>query len=384
MSYLVTLELEELTSVIDSKYGISVETVMDTTEPQEIEIVVDKTNRRNNINFDYYDSYMIEYINNKIYIDGGQNYAIVAAIKKLEEIILNNYQLKDGTKIVGKSTEGQQTAGYSYKNGDEFGTNKLSSLWTVSNATESTNSGSLSTIKRTGNKENLNVSNGYLNEYITKDSDSYQAARVQTNDSLWFQYGYVEISAKIPNGSGFHSAFYLYGLEQGNPKHPEFDIMESYGDGTAIQFTPFAHNGQKINADGDEVRDSYIHWNANENFWTKSFYNLENNDSFSNEYHTFGLEWTESVYKFIVDGRVIVEIDYTECEEPYKSIYQQPAYVMLGCSAGITTMLENNNPDDSFSALANGDTNISNNFSIDYFHLYQTSSQKSSNSSVGF
>lgn len=384
MSYLVTLELEELTNVINSKYGIEVETVMDTTVPQEVEIVVDKTSRRKNINFQGFDSYMIEYVDGKIYIDGGQNYAVVAGIKKLEEMISNDYKIKEGTKIVGKSSSSQDTNGYMLKVSDEFETNTLSSMWTVDGAVENTNNGSLSKNKRVGLSENLNVSNGCLNENITRGSDSYHSARVQTNNSLWFKYGYTEISAKIPNGAGFHSAFYLYGLDGANPKHPEFDIVESYGDGTEIQFTPYAHNGNKTNDKGEEVKDSIIYWVDNEEFWDTSFYSLENNNSFADAYHTFGFEWNESTYKFIVDGRVIKEINYEDCEEPYKSILQQPVYVMIGCTAGITQMLENNNPDDSFAAMANGDTTISNNFSIDYFHLYQTATQKHSNSNIGF
>ena len=119
------------------------------------------------------------------------------------------------------------------------------------------------------------------------------SARLRTVNSFSFRYGRVEVRAKIPSGDWLWPAIWMlpthnpYGTW---PASGEIDIMESRGN---RQF--FDQQGVNI---GCEQVSSTLHfgpywpYDAYENVGTAT--NSAPNAGFNNEFHTFGIEWTDS------------------------------------------------------------------------------------------
>ena len=81
-------------------------------------------------------------------------------------------------------------------------------------------------------KGNIHVSNGNLVITATKDSTVYQSGRITTKNKVEFQYGMVEVRAKLPKGSGLWPAIWMLGSDidtVGWPASGEIDIMEYVG-----------------------------------------------------------------------------------------------------------------------------------------------------------
>ena len=131
----------------------------------------------------------------------------------------------------------------------------------------------------TSSLNNVRVEDGVLKITAKKEDIAgfeYSSARIITRDKFEFQYGRVDISAKLPTGGGTWPALWLLGAnytDVGWPACGEIDIMEHWGhDPTVIVgslHTPMSHgdtwtNGNTIVEDYDEEFHLYsIDWNEN-------------------------------------------------------------------------------------------------------------------------
>lgn len=155
----------------------------------------------------------------------------------------------------------------------------------------------------TSELNNVEVANGLLR--ITASTDgyaqyNYTSGRVRTAGLGDFQYGIVEVCAKLPSTLGTWPAIWMlptdspYGIW---PNGGEIDIME------AVRF---------------EV--DTIHFNIhtkNDNWGTSrsigSYSKISNIDE---EYHAYGVKWTETEIIFYVDG--VEEFRYTPAAYSYE------------------------------------------------------------------
>ncbi len=111
----------------------------------------------------------------------------------------------------------------------------------------------------------------------------FSSARIVSRDKFEFQYGRVDIRAKLPTGVGTWPALWLLGsnhYEIGWPECGEIDIMEHWGhDPTVIAgsiHTPMSH--------GDT--------------WTKGTINVSD---YHEEFHIYSVDWNENRIQFFVD-----------------------------------------------------------------------------------
>jgi beta-glucanase (GH16 family) len=127
-----------------------------------------------------------------------------------------------------------------------------------------------------------------------------QSASIRTTESFSFQYGRVEIRAKLPKGDWIWPAMWLlprYNSYGNWPASGEIDVVESrgnvdYPDGGINQFGSTLHWGPNWQT------DAYIQTHS-----TKTL----NNGDFSDDFHVFGLVWTNtSLYTYLDDESQIV------------------------------------------------------------------------------
>jgi beta-glucanase (GH16 family) len=134
-----------------------------------------------------------------------------------------------------------------------------------------------------------------------------RSARLRSVNSFHFQYGRVEVKAKLPKGDWLWPAIWMLPAynEYGNwPASGEIDIMESRG------------NNEAYPGGGHDHFASTLHWGPN---WDQNRYPLTHKDfkhteSLGNAFHTYGLYWNEKgLYTYLDDpSNKVLEVDFTE------------------------------------------------------------------------
>ncbi len=151
---------------------------------------------------------------------------------------------------------------------------------------------------------------------------------IQTKHSLYFQYGYIEISAKLSHRPGACSAFWLNSASLPFDRLPEVDIYENFGRDDRL-----AHNLHRWWYDKDEngqpiYGEEHLHHDqfASQTHWTLRNTYLTGGDTLSGRFHRIGLLWTPQVMEFYVDGNCSVAIDITDA---YFRDFHQPMHIIL-------------------------------------------------------
>lgn len=383
MSYIVGRELDDVSAALMRYNSNEVEVLTDKETESKYEILVGSTNRGSVANIRDKDVWQISVKGSKVYLEGGSNYSNAVAVIKFIEMIKSGVSLKDGDIISGKYSETIKEDTfedyYTLTVSDEFEEPELNStLWGVKDITAERMATDTNKIwnldgagRNSGRKaENVSIRDGNLVGKCTYDDTDYWGFNVHSTDKFWFQYGLVEISARIPMGEGLWAGFWLQGAA-GAKSYTEFDIFESGAEFEAIKQSALlwgtmegkdAYNGVNDNL-GTASKDKFT-WNI-----------LENEEDFNKYYHTIGLEWDENQYTMTCDGRPLYTVEYSNNEEITKTI-QQMVYVQISCCVDFKS--GGSGPYDSlpqtFSSgcIPGADYwNTSNEYIVEYFHLYQ-------------
>src|SRR6266404_4246378 len=115
----------------------------------------------------------------------------------------------------------------------------------------------------------------------------YTSARLLTKNKFTQAYGRFEARIKIPYGQGIWPAFWMLGDNintVGWPTCGEIDIMENIGKEPSIVHGTFHGPGY---SGGNGIGAAYA---------------LPNGQKFSDDFHTFAVEWEPNVVRFYVDG----------------------------------------------------------------------------------
>ncbi|WP_340022908.1 family 16 glycosylhydrolase [Paenibacillus sp. FSL K6-1096] len=187
----------------------------------------------------------------------------------------------------------------------------------------------------TNSTENVFVQNGQLNIRAKNDPKSfpqdpdryaqYSSGKINTKDHLSFQYGRVDIRAKLPTGNGIWPALWMlpqdaaYGAWAASG---EIDIMEAKGrlPGTTSGAVHFG--GQ---------------WPVNK--YIAGEYHFPQGQTFSNDYHVYSMVWEEDNVKWYVDGKFFFKVN----REQWYSVaapnnpnapFDKPFYLIMNLAVG--------------------------------------------------
>ena len=159
------------------------------------------------------------------------------------------------------------------------------------------------------------VEDGNLVITAVKEGDQYFSGKINTKDKVEFQYGEIEVRAKLSEGKGLWPAVWMLGHdieEVGWPASGEIDIMEYVGREPDQIFTSLhtpASHGATIN--------------------TKKAYIPEIEEGF----HTYKAVWTEENISFYVDDKHV----YTFEPEVYDAAhypFRKPFYMLINMAVG--------------------------------------------------
>jgi beta-glucanase (GH16 family)/glycerophosphoryl diester phosphodiesterase len=167
---------------------------------------------------------------------------------------------------------------------------------------------------------NAFVKNGILSITARKEkheNSDYTSARLVTKGKGEWQYGRIEINAKLPAGVGLWPATWMLGNDidkVGWPKAGEIDIMEHVGFKKDSIFGT-VHTGAYNHIKGTQKgKDILI-----ENPYT--------------QFHTFAIEWTPEKIDFLLDGKI-----YNHFANEHKTSeewpFDKPFYLILNMAVG--------------------------------------------------
>jgi len=183
----------------------------------------------------------------------------------------------------------------------------------------------------TSSSGNIGVADGSL--YITAKKESmgdrdYTSARIITRGNFSFTYGYVEAKMKLPAESGLWPAFWMLPQpltatsgdnEYGSwPVNGEIDIMEARG----------------RQPDRVDATLHYAYSNGTHKYSTTSC----TVDGSIDEWHVYGLEWTETYITWYIDGVAVKTCDYKSWQNSSLSTqnapFDKPFFLLLNLAVG--------------------------------------------------
>ena len=163
-------------------------------------------------------------------------------------------------------------------------------------------------------RENARIENGNLVIETRKEpfagSNITSASLITFHKESW-QYGLIEVRAKLPKGLGTWPAIWMLGANRdqvGYPKCGEIDIMEALGwDPNVIYGT--IHRPGRNKGSTTRVADPY------------------------NTFHVYGLEWSKDKMDFSVDGHVYFSYPIVN-GTPDAEIFRKPFYLIINDAFG--------------------------------------------------
>ena len=174
--------------------------------------------------------------------------------------------------------------------------------------------------------ENARVENGRLiiecrKEHFTPPGHApveYTSAALVTKNKADWQYGRIEVRAKLPQGKGVWPAIWTLGTnvtQVGWPRCGEIDIMEFVG-----KAPDAVHGTLHYFADGKHQSNS------------KS---LKTDRPFD-DFHTYAVEWTPQRIDFYFDDQKYQSAGLSPADQPGGNPFRAPHYLLLNFALGGT------------------------------------------------
>lgn len=145
----------------------------------------------------------------------------------------------------------------------------------------------------------------------------YTSARMVTNGKKTFTYGRIEARLKLPQTQGIWPAFWLLGNDIGSvgwPNCGEIDIMEHVG------FEPTLTHGA-MHGPGYSGNTPFAGTN-----------NL--NETVSNNYHIYAVEWNSTSVSYFVDGNKFYTVNKSQVQSYGNWVFDHPMFILLNVAVG--------------------------------------------------
>ena len=159
------------------------------------------------------------------------------------------------------------------------------------------------------------IKDGNLMITVKKEGDAYTSTRITTANKKEFQYGRMEVRAKIPTGKGIWPAFWMLGSnisKVGWPKCGEIDILEYVGREPNTIFTTLHtqdSHGNSVNTKKTEIKD------------------------IEEGFHIYAIDWTKDKIEFLVDNQSVYVFS-PEVKNENTWPYNQPFYFIINVAVG--------------------------------------------------
>lgn len=222
----------------------------------------------------------------------------------------------------------------------------------------------------TTDKKNFRLENGeaVMNLYRKEDGTYSSNKTLTTKDRMSFQYGYLEIYAKVPFSQGSCPAFWFRSAVKHRSTDTlmtEVDVFEVYKEGYVESALHKWYLKDPV-AGGSTRHD----WN------TPISYTFPKDrwETLSDEYHLWGFGWTKDMMYMTVDGEVFATYDITDKGDFQEGLGVGSDLTGMDCFQDPLYILFSNEPGTNFRApnwAPNDDTVFPKTFSVAWVRLYQ-------------
>lgn len=184
-----------------------------------------------------------------------------------------------------------------------------------------------------GNEEEQIYTDDFANASVGKDEErsvltiraiktgtnAYTSAKLTTQDKLNIRFGRVDVKAKMPVGDGLWSAIWTLGANRSKeevswPGCGEIDLVEVLGSDPAHAFSTVHFTNAK-----------------NKHEFISNELTLSDN-TFSDSYHLFSLEWTPETISYFIDDELVGTV---EVRDDMKE-FMRDHYLILNVAVGGT------------------------------------------------
>ncbi len=304
-SYMERINAEKLVKAIKDATGVDVPLITDVLEESTYEILIgDIIGRGETAVTSFFSDkrYALVQYGTKLILRGGQVESTSAAVAILtgminhaavtaEPVHINYGYCRTGS--IGKNSNNNFN-GYSLVYSDDFESSIINeSKWNVNDIEIPAYGVSPSIMYyRPGN---VSVSNGNLTLSTHLGSEGYMGGWVDSYNKIRLQYGYVEVKAKLRTAPGYWVKMMLTDHYDRKDTVTQIDVFNSL----ASKETVFASVGEMDQATFFRdytkfIEPSYENYRAGQLAYDRQL----NND----EYHTYGVEWTDDYIRFFIDG----------------------------------------------------------------------------------
>lgn len=169
----------------------------------------------------------------------------------------------------------------------------------------------------TDSEENVFIENDKLVIKATENGPgNYLSGRLITQNKQEFQFGRIDIRAKLPEGQGLWPALWMLGTnidDVGWPRCGEIDIMEARG-----QFPHFIQGTIHYDADGYKT--------------TTGSYDLDVSESFGDKFHVFSILWDRNIIRWYVDYQLFKTVQSSAIGSSYP--FNQQFFFIFNVAVG--------------------------------------------------
>ena len=369
MSYIVGRELASLRAAVKSVRGVDLEIMEDNAPARDKEIIIGRTTRTANCAISQRDKYVISAQNGKVYLEGGHSYAVAAAVKKFTQMVKTGKALAEGERVEGSyAADTAGTEDYRLVLFDEFDGNAINEkLWHVLDGNEGKSAGFYGKTSYRRAK-NCYVNDGKLHICGTRDETAYYGGMLRTDRSFSYRYGYAEVSAIIPHGKAFWTAFWTRGPATNQYCAIEADIYECFGDSSRM--APNLHRWPTPYA---RTTLGWQHTSLDREFSKTKKHLCPDGKIFNDDFHTYGMEWDDQGAAFTCDGQVYFAYKFRDTPQDKHAFTEtMPHFVLsLACAFALRQPPAN-------TAFTEEDERCwvkSNKLIVEYMHLYQKPGQ---------
>lgn len=307
-SYLTYLEVEKMVDTVKQSTGVQMDINDDkVTAEAEYEIIVGNVERPGVTVLEDRDDYEVKVSGKKVYINGGSHYATTVAVvefaKKLVSGTVSDADSFHGSYV--ETVEDYDEATF-YKpvfyddfDGDALDTSKWQLRGGNGHSSYSSAGVNGSRCDRSTDPTRVFVKDGLfqIHPYYDEENNVYYGGFIETKDTMKLTYGCLEMSARLPDGDGFWTSLWLRCGDYSGAARPEIDVNEAYGNAAVIQANMHTWPGNDAELYGVE------HTALSSKLYPKTKYYCPDNKLFSDDFHTFGMVWTDETVTFTCDGK---------------------------------------------------------------------------------
>lgn len=378
-SYITQHQIEQANELFVNKTGYKLNIVEDHNAASEYEIIVGNATRDGVNTVENRDEYSIVISGKRVYLNGGSPAAKAMAVSEFAKLATAG-PLTDADSVQSASYSAtvanyDSSKWYSTTWADDFDfvegheTGIDLTKWAFS--TEGASAGHNGrNSKRAKTADMLIVENGMLNFFATYDDESYYGFKLYTKNKMTYRYGVLEMSAILPDSSpnsGFWISLWANSYDPDNPAAymTEVNVCEMFGNSAseASNLHGWLKSNRRDYYESKWQPEGYAeHWSLDGSHSNqKKYYCPEG--KFNDGLHTFTYIWDENSCSFACDGNVYFSVNLNE-KEIWKETFTQHIYLILSQATGFAQQASCPADDDPV-------WQESNNFQIDYVHIYQ-------------